>query len=319
MRGASVGAVPGWKSLNPMSRCPPRRPRESVPWPQIARREQPRLSANASSQGAASGVTAEAGSALGVNECRPAPRCDVPLARSGVLPDVASKRNDMTPMRLALFDLDGTLLSGDSDLMWCEFLIDQRVLDDSFRQRSGEISQRYAAGTVIPRDFYEFFAGTMARIDPSGLPALREAFLREWIRPRIPADSRALLQRHRDAGDTLVLTTATNRVISELTATELAMDHYLCTELEQVNGRFTGRTTGTLNMRTGKIDRLRQWLAESGQPQQTLEQACFYTDSINDLALLSVVRQPIVVDPDPRLESIAIRNGWTVLRLNRQR
>jgi HAD superfamily hydrolase (TIGR01490 family) len=222
-------------------------------------------------------------------------------------------------MQLALFDLDGTLLSGDSDSLWCEFLIDQGVLSESFRRRSEDVSQRYAAGTVIPKDFYDFHAGTLTRLDPTSVRPLQERFLQEWIRPRIPPDSRELLQRHRDAGDTLVLTTATNRVVSELTATELAMDHYLCTELEQVDGRFTGRTTGILNMRTGKIDRLRQWLGESGQPKQLLEEACFYTDSINDSALLSVVRHPIVVDPDPRLESIAIRNGWAVLRLNRSR
>jgi HAD superfamily hydrolase (TIGR01490 family) len=222
-------------------------------------------------------------------------------------------------MQLALFDLDGTLLSGDSDSLWCEFLVDQGVLDDSFRYLGEEMALRYAAGTVIPKAFYDFFAGTLAKLEPSAVQTLQARFLRDRIRPRIPDDSRALLQRHREAGDTLVLTTATNRVISELTAADLGMDHYLCTELEQVDGRYTGRTSGILNMRTGKIDRLRQWLAESGQPEQVLKSACFYTDSINDLALLSVVRRPIVVDPDPRLESIAIRNGWTVLRLNRRR
>jgi HAD superfamily hydrolase (TIGR01490 family) len=215
-------------------------------------------------------------------------------------------------MQLALFDLDGTLLSGDSDQLWCEFLVAQGLRGEELLHRSEEMGRRYGGGTVIPRDFYDFFAGTMAGMDVGWV-----GFLREWIRPRIPADARALLQRHRDAGDTLVLTTATNRVISELTAMDLGMDQYLCTELEQQDGCFTGRTTGVLNMRTGKIARLRQWLADWGQPAQLLEQALFYTDSINDLALLSVVRQPIVVDPDPRLESIARRNGWTVLTLDR--
>jgi len=143
--------------------------------------------------------------------------------------------------------------------------------------------------------------------------------LREVVRPRIPQDARALLQRHRDAGETLVLTTATNRVISEMTAADLCVDHYICTELEQVGERFTGQTCGDLNMRAGKIDRLRQWLSELGQPDRLLKEASFYSDSINDLALLSVVRRPIVVDPDPRLESAAVRKGWTVLRLNRSR
>jgi HAD superfamily hydrolase (TIGR01490 family) len=222
-------------------------------------------------------------------------------------------------MQLALFDLDGTLLSGDSDQLWCEFLVAQGLREPELLRRSEEMGLRYAAGTVIPRDFYDFFAGTMAGLDAASLRPLQERFLREWIRPRIPADSRALLQRHRDAGHTLVLTTATNRVISELTALDLGMDQYLCTELEQQGGCYTGRTTGVLNMRTGKIARLRQWLADWGQPAQLLEQAFFYTDSINDLALLSVVQRPIVVDPDPRLESIARHNDWTVLVLDRAR
>ena len=222
-------------------------------------------------------------------------------------------------MRLALFDLDGTLLSGDSDVLWCDFLIERGLLDASFRPRSAEMTMRYAAGTVLPKDYYDFYAGTMAGYCLSDLQPLRERFLSDWIRPRIPDDSRALIQRHRDAGDTLVLTTATNRVISELTAVDLCMDHYVCTELEQIDGRFTGNTAGTLNIRAGKIDRLRQWLSDSEQPDRLLNEAVFYTDSINDLALLSVVRRPIVVDPNPRLESTALRKGWTVLRLNRSR
>jgi phosphoserine phosphatase len=151
-------------------------------------------------------------------------------------------------MRLALFDLDHTLLSGDSDVLWCEFLINQQ---------------------------------------------------------------------HRDSGHTLVLTTATNRVVSALTAADLGVDHYLATEVEMVDGRFTGRTQGVLNMRTGKVERLRQWLQAQGQPESVLKQAAFYTDSINDLPLLSVVRRPVVVDPDPRLESAALRKGWKVLRFKR--
>ncbi|MEP7058157.1 MAG: HAD-IB family hydrolase [Caldimonas sp.] len=222
-------------------------------------------------------------------------------------------------MRLALFDLDHTLLSGDSDALWCAFLLDQGLLDAGFRERSAEMAARYIAGTVIPRDFYDLYASTVAGRSVAELQPLRERFLAEVIRPRIPQDARALLQRCRDAGETLVLTTATNRVISELTAIDLGVDHYLCTELEQFEGRFTGRTTGILNMRAGKIDRLRQWLAEAGLPERLLKESSFYSDSINDLALLSVARRPVVVDPDPRLESTALRKGWTMLRLDRRR
>jgi HAD superfamily hydrolase (TIGR01490 family) len=220
-------------------------------------------------------------------------------------------------MHLALFDLDGTLLSGDSEALWCSFLIDEGLLDPSFGWRSEEVSRHYVAGTVNPKEFCEFYASTVSGREASDLQPVRERFLCEIIRPRIPDDSRTLLQRHREAGHTLLLTTATNRVVSELTAADLGVDHYLCTELEQADGRFTGRIAGPLNMRGGKVERLRRWLAETGQPESLLKEAHFYTDSINDLALLSVVRQPTVVDPDARLESAALRKGWNILRLRR--
>jgi HAD superfamily hydrolase (TIGR01490 family) len=175
----------------------------------------------------------------------------------------------------------------------------------------------YTAGSVTPADYCNFYASTLAGHDEAYWAPLRERFLAEVIRPRIPDDARALLQRHRESGHTLVLTTATNRVVSALTAAELGVDHHLSTEVEMVDGRFTGRTQGMLNMRTGKVERLRAWLQQQGEADSVLRLAIFYTDSINDLPLLSVVRQPVVVDPDPRLESTALRKGWTVLRFRR--
>jgi HAD superfamily hydrolase (TIGR01490 family) len=219
--------------------------------------------------------------------------------------------------RLALFDLDHTLLTGDSDVLWCEFLIDEGKLGDDFAGQYRAIAQRYDAGTVTPVDYCNFHAGTLAGLSPAELLPLRERFFQHWVRPRIPDDARTLLQRRRALGETLILTTATNRVVSEMTAADLGVDHYLCTELELAEGRYTGRPAGVLNMRSGKIERLRDWLRDSGHPEQLIREASFYTDSINDLALLSAVHRPIVVDPDPRLESTALRKGWTVLRLNR--
>lgn len=222
-------------------------------------------------------------------------------------------------MTLALFDLDHTLLSGDSDTLWCEHLIEHGWLDPSYRRLCAEVAAHYDAGTVTPSGYSNFYAGTLAGRTADELLPVRRSFLTEVIRLRIPDDARALLQRHRDAGETLVLTTATNRVISEFTAAELGVDAYLCTELEVIEGRFSGRTTGTLNMRTGKVERLRQWLAAQGLPEQQLKRAAFYTDSINDLALLSVVGRPTVVDPDTRLESTALRKGWTIVHFRRDR
>jgi HAD superfamily hydrolase (TIGR01490 family) len=220
-------------------------------------------------------------------------------------------------MRLALFDLDHTLLSGDSDVLWCDFLVGLGLLDPSFAERNRRMAEDYTAGVVTPADYCSFYAGTLAGQDETYWEPIRQRFLAEVIRPRIPDDARALLQRHRDLGHTLVLTTATNRIVSALTAVDLRVDHYLATDVEMVDGRFTGRTRGMLNMRTGKVERLRAWLQDQGEAETVLRQATFYSDSINDLPLLSVVRQPVVVDPDPRLESTALRKGWQVLRFRR--
>jgi HAD superfamily hydrolase (TIGR01490 family) len=220
-------------------------------------------------------------------------------------------------MRLALFDLDHTLLSGDSDVLWCEFLVGLGLLDASYSERNRRMAAAYTAGVVTPADYCNFYAGTLAGHDEAYWEPVRKRFLRDVIKPRIPEDARALLQRHRDRGHTLVLTTATNRVVSALTALDLGVDHYLATDVELVDGRFSGRTQGELNMRTGKVERLRSWLQQRGEPSTVLRQATFYTDSINDLPLLSVVRWPVVVDPDPRLESAALRKGWQVLRFKR--
>ena len=220
-------------------------------------------------------------------------------------------------MRLALFDLDHTLLSGDSDLLWCELLLREGLLGPDFAERNRLMASAYTAGRVTPADYCNFYASTLVGRTEAEWQPLRERFLHEVIRPRIPDDARALLQHHRDAGHTLLLTTATNRLVSGLTAADLGVDHHLATELEVVDGRFTGRTQGPPNMRTGKVERLRAWLQQQGLPEAALKQATFYTDSINDLSLLSVVRQPVVVDPDPRLELTAARKGWTVLHFRR--
>jgi HAD superfamily hydrolase (TIGR01490 family) len=220
-------------------------------------------------------------------------------------------------MRLALFDLDHTLLSGDSDMLWCDFLVRQGLLDAAFERRNRQMAAAYAAGSVTPSLYCNFYASTLAGHGEAYWQPLRERFLHEQIRPRIPADARALLQQYRESGHTLLLTTATNRMVSALTAADLGMHHYLATELEMIDGLFTGRTQGVLNMRTGKVERLRAWLLQQQQPESVLKQASFHTDSINDLPLLSVVRRPVVVDPDPRLESAALRKGWQVLRFNR--
>lgn len=221
-------------------------------------------------------------------------------------------------MHLTLFDLDGTLLGGDSDSLWCQFLIDQGQLDASQATRCAELAAQYHAGTVVPEVLCRFHAELLAGRSLAELLPLRQRFLAEVIGPRIPAAARRLLQMHRNAGDTLLLTTATNRIVSEFTARELGFEHYLCTELEWQDGRCSGRTQGSPNLRAGKVERLRRWLAQQDQPDSLLRRATFYSDSINDLALLSMVGRAVVVDPDVRLAATAARKGWTVLRLHQR-
>ena len=220
--------------------------------------------------------------------------------------------------RLALFDLDHTLLSGDSDVLWCEFLIAEGLLDRAeFEPRNRRMADRYARGIATPAEFCGFYAQTLAGARADAWEGLRERFLRDVIAPRIPTASRELVEQHRAAGERVVLTTATNRFLVELTARDLGIDDLLATEVEVADGAFTGRNTGVLNMREGKVERLRQWLEAEGLPATALAEATFYSDSKNDLPLLMAVGHPVAVDPDPVIAEHASRAGWPILKLAR--
>ncbi|MEP7294674.1 MAG: HAD family phosphatase [Burkholderiales bacterium] len=220
--------------------------------------------------------------------------------------------------RLALFDLDHTLLTGDSDVLWCEFLMDAGVLDRAeFEPRNADMARRYGDGSVSAADFCDFYVSTLAGRTLSEWRPWCERFLSEVIAPRIPASARALVESHRERGDRIVMTTATNRVLTELTAQHLGIDDLLATEVEVIGGRCSGRTRGVLNMREGKVERLKSWLADQGWPADALAGAVFYSDSANDLPLLRSVGQPIVVDPDPQLRRHAAMAGWSLVELAR--
>jgi len=220
---------------------------------------------------------------------------------------------------LALFDLDNTLLSGDSEVLWVEYLLARGVLDAGMATRNAEMDRRYQAGEAAPAEFCEFFASTFAGRTPQDWAPVRGDFMAEVIRPRIPESARELVQQHRARADLLVLTSASSRFLVELTAQELGFEHLIATELAQHDdGRFAGRTRGTLNMRDGKVARLHDWLAARGEAADAvLDSAFFYSDSINDLPLLLAVGQPVAVDPDARLALEAQARQWPVLRLTR--
>lgn len=222
-------------------------------------------------------------------------------------------------MKLTLFDLDHTLLDGDSDVLWCDFLMDAGVLDrGEFAARNADMERQYQAGTVSPQDFCAFYVSTLAARSRAAWQPLRRRFLDEVVAPRIPEAAFALVQRHHDAGDLVVLTTATNRFITELTAAHLGIAHLIATECETAGvgdgAGFTGRPTGTLNMREGKVTRLHDWLAARRIVLHECESTA-YSDSYNDLALLSAVRRPVAVNPDARLAAVAADRGWPVISL----
>ena len=219
--------------------------------------------------------------------------------------------------RLTLFDLDNTLLKGDSDVRWCDFLIDQGVLDsESFAARNADMDARYRAGTAGAEEFANFYVGTLAGRSRAQWEPLRQSFLATVIVPRIGRSAIDLVNRHLDAGDLVVMTTATNRFITELTAIYFEIEHLIATEPQLQDGLFTGRTSGTLNMREGKVVRLHSWLTGIGHRLKDFD-SCAYSDSINDLPLLKAVKRAVAVNPDSQLRAEAGRRGWDVMQLVR--
>ena len=217
-------------------------------------------------------------------------------------------------MTLALFDLDNTLIAGDSDHAWGQFLVDRGVVDaDAYQRANDQFYQDYRAGTLDIVAHSEFVFAVLARNDEATLLAWREAFIQERIEQMLLPKAFDLLQYHRGQGHTLVIITATNRFVTELIAQRLGVDHLIATEPERDgSGHFTGKLAGVPCFQAGKITRLHAWLDEH---QADLEGAWFYSDSRNDLPLLEAVTHPVVVDADPVLAKIAEERGWPALSL----
>lgn len=213
-------------------------------------------------------------------------------------------------MTLAIFDLDNTLLDGDSDHAWGEFLIHNRIVDEAhFRQTNDEFYHAYQAGTLAIEDYLAFALRPLAENDLATLLELRERFMSEVVEPMIHPPAQSLIEQHRERQHTLLIITATNRFVTEPIAQRLKIDHLIATEPEFHGGRYTGRVQGTPSFREGKITRLSEWLA--GRPE-TLEDAWFYSDSHNDLPLLEQVPNPVAVNPDETLARLAQERHWPI-------
>ena len=224
----------------------------------------------------------------------------------------------MNVHRLALFDLDNTLLTGDTDVLWCDFLIECGWLDGkTFAAANADMEKRYQAGNATAAEFCAFYVSLLRGIARADGEVMRQQFFEDWIRPRISDDARKLVEKHRARSDVLILTTATNRFTTELTARDLGIQHLIAIEIEEVDEIFSGKTRGVLNMREGKVVRLMEWLNERDWDVSLLKEATFYSDSINDLPLLSKVGNPIAVNPDAKLAPLALKLGWTAIKLQR--
>ena len=219
-------------------------------------------------------------------------------------------------MNLALFDLDNTLLNGDSDFEWAQFLIGKGVLDREVHEaRNIEFYDQYKAGTLDIHAFLDFQLAPLARHTRVELDAWHREFVATRIRPQIGAAARALVEKHRAAGDLMAIVTATNSFVTGPIAREFGIPHLIATIPAQEGGRFTGKPRGLPAFRDGKITRVEAWLESLGLWLGGFEQSWFYSDSLNDLPLLERVTHPVAVDADDTLARTAEERDWLRISL----
>ena len=221
-------------------------------------------------------------------------------------------------MRLTIFDLDGTLLTGDTDEYWLRFLVDEGVVDGgAMEAKSTDIQKRYAKGEASAEEFCYFYLGLLRGRTRDDLGSLYRKFMETIIRPHLPNTALELVSIAARQSDLLVMSTATNAYLSTPIGRHLGFEHIIATDPEEdALGRFTGGCIGLPNMRAHKVPRLEAWLSGRGQKLADFDESWFYSDSQNDLPLLMKVTHPVVVDPDPEFAMHAQRNGWPILRIH---
>jgi HAD superfamily hydrolase (TIGR01490 family) len=217
-------------------------------------------------------------------------------------------------VKLALFDLDNTLLAGDSDFEWAQFLIEQGVLDrEVYEARNRDFYEQYKNGTLDIHEFLDFQLKPLSRHPRAVLDGWHREFMRRKIQPIVRDSARDLVDRHR--GDLRAVVTATNSFVTAPIVREFGIEHLIATEPEQRDGEFTGKVSDIPCFREGKVQRLEAWLERQGRSLESFEESWFYSDSLNDLPLLERVTHPVAVDPDDTLRAYAKRNGWPVITL----
>ncbi|MDP3007480.1 MAG: HAD family hydrolase [Methylococcales bacterium] len=216
-------------------------------------------------------------------------------------------------MSLAIFDLDNTLIADDSDYLWGQFLVDQGIVDkEQYEHANAKFYEDYRQGKLDIVEFLNFSLQPLADNEPEQLYQWRTQFIEQIITPILLKPAQQLIDKHRDRGDTLLVITATNRFVTEPIVKLYGIDNLLATTPEFIDGRYTGGFTGVPCFREGKVTLLEAWLENS---PHTLEGSWFYSDSHNDLPLLSLVDNPVAVDPDEKLTAAAKQADWSIISL----
>jgi HAD superfamily hydrolase (TIGR01490 family) len=216
-------------------------------------------------------------------------------------------------LTLAIFDLDNTLLAGDSDHAWGEFLVEEGIVDaETYRKANDRFYQEYLNGELDILNYLGFALQPLSIHSMDELLRWRSKFMDKKVRPMLQKKAKELLNSHRQRGHTLMIITATNRFVTEPIAELLEIEHLIATEPEMINEHYTGNVAGTPSFQEGKVARLNDWLEAHNE---SLDGAWFYSDSHNDLPLLKKVDNPVAVDPDSKLDEFARNKGWDVMTL----
>ena len=216
-------------------------------------------------------------------------------------------------MALAIFDLDHTLLAGDSDHAWGQFLVDKEIVDPEHHQKQNDyFYEQYKAGCLDIHEYLAFALKPLSNQPLQQMLALREEFLEHRIQPLVTEKARQLIQQHREQGDDLLIITATNAFVTRPIGKLLGIEQLIAPEPEIINGEYTGGIVGIPSFQQGKVIRLNDWLEQHGKD---LQGSWFYSDSHNDLPLLEKVDNPVAVDPDDILRDTATSKGWPVISL----
>jgi HAD superfamily hydrolase (TIGR01490 family) len=218
-------------------------------------------------------------------------------------------------MKLVLFDLDNTLLDGDSDYEWAQFLIEKGVISrQKYERRNKEFLEAYEAGSLDINQFLDFQLKPLSEHSRNQLNDWHDEFMQVKIDPMISNAARQLVFQFKD--ELIAIVTATNSFITGPIAREFGIKHLIATDLEEQGGEFTGRSVGEPSFKNGKVTRVNAWLNDMGLSFDEFEETLFFSDSINDLPLLEIVQKPVAVNPDPKLLSYAMKNNWDILHLH---